>query len=49
MLVLRYNYKEIVKYLLIFKLNLYLRNYENEIVFEIVNKLEDRDIFKIFL
>ncbi|MBS9770788.1 MAG: ankyrin repeat domain-containing protein [Trichodesmium erythraeum GBRTRLIN201] len=49
MLASRYNHKEIVKHLLTLKPNLYLRNHENETVFEIANKLEDRDIFKTLL
>ena len=49
MLASRYNHKEIVKHLLALNPNLYLRNKEEETVFEIAERLEDKEIFKILL
>jgi len=49
MLASRYNHKEIVKHLLTLNPNLYLKNNEEETVFQIAERLEDKEIFKILL
>ena len=46
MLASRYNHKEIVNHLLTLKPNLSLRNKEDETVFQIAERLEDKEIFK---
>jgi ankyrin repeat protein len=49
MLAVKYQQQEIVAYLLTFNPNLYLCNNENETVFQIAERLEDKTIFKMLL
>lgn len=46
MLASTYNQKEIVSYLLTLNPNLYLKNNNNETVFEIAERLESKEIYK---